>query len=109
MWPIRGIVAHGFSCLCDLDVFICSHARYAQYLYKEKKVGPDVRKGLELTKGVLKSGRVSDSYLYDDARPSAPLRAFSYTQAGGMQSCGERSSINAVFKCPGQPSLLIVW
>ena len=27
-------------------------------------------------------------------------RAFSYTQAGGRQSCGERHQINAVFKCP---------
>ena len=30
--------------------------------------------------------------------PSAPLRAFSYTQAGGASSCGVRP--NAVFKCP---------
>ena len=30
--------------------------------------------------------------------PSAPLRAFSYTMAGGASSCGQRP--NAVFKCP---------
>jgi hypothetical protein len=73
--------------------------RYAEYLAREDKLGA-VRKGLELTSGVLRSGRVRPEYLHDPLRPSAPLRAFSYTQAGGQQSCGERSQINAVFKCP---------
>lgn len=59
-----------------------------------------MRKGLELTSGILRSGRVRPEYLYDSLRPSAPLRAFSYTQAGGQQSCGDRSQINPVFKCP---------
>ena len=73
--------------------------RFAEYLQREGLTG-DVRKGLELTNGVLRSGRVRPEYLHSEYRPSAPLRAFSYTQAGGQQSCGTRSAINAVFKCP---------
>ena len=73
--------------------------RYAEWLAREDKID-DVRKSLEMAKGVLKSGRVTESYRLDPLRPSAPLRAFSYTQAGGRQSCGERHSINPVFKCP---------
>ena len=72
-------------------------SRYAEYLAREDKLGA-VRKGLELTSGILRCGRVRPEYLHDPLRPSAPLRAFSYTQAGGQQSCGDR--INAVFKCP---------
>ena len=30
--------------------------------------------------------------------PSSPLRAFSYTQAGGRTACGDK--VNALFKCP---------
>ncbi|KAL3928708.1 MAG: hypothetical protein SGPRY_002276 [Prymnesium sp.] len=73
--------------------------RYAEYLARADKL-TKVRKGLELTSGILRSGRVRPEYLYDSLRPSAPLRAFSYTQAGGQQSCGDRSQINPVFKCP---------
>lgn len=70
--------------------------RFADYLKREEK--PDqVRKHLELP-GVLRGGRVADEYLRNKLRPSAPLRAFSYTQAGGAQACGD--NINAVFKCP---------
>ena len=72
--------------------------RYAEYVQRDKPVGT-VRKGLELA-GALRCGRVLEEYLEDEERPSAPLRAFSYTQAGGTQSCGDGSAINAVFKCP---------
>lgn len=73
--------------------------RYADFLQREGKLG-EVRKNLELRKGGLMCGRVRPEFLNDDLRPSAPLRAFSYTQAGGRQSCGEQHRINAVFKCP---------
>ena len=47
--------------------------RYAEYLQREGKLD-DVRKGLELNKGVLLCGRVRPEYLHDELRPSAPLR-----------------------------------
>ena len=69
--------------------------RYAAYL---DGVGiADARKGLEL-RGILRKGVVHPAYLDRPNLPSAPLRAFSYTQAGGAQSCGKH--VNAVFKCP---------
>ena len=73
--------------------------RYAEYLQREDKLD-EVRKGLELGKGALRCGRVVPEFLHDRLRPSAPLRAFSYTQAGGRQSIGDKGKINAVFKCP---------
>jgi hypothetical protein len=73
--------------------------RYAEYLQREKKLDA-VRSGLELKRGGLMCGRVCQEFLDDPLRPSAPLRAFSYTQAGGRQTCGDRQRINAVFKCP---------
>ena len=45
----------------------------------------------------LFKGTVKQEMLDDPDMPSAPLRAFSYTQAGGKQSCGENP--NAVFAC----------
>ena len=44
------------------------------------------------------NGVVAPEYVSHAELPSAPLRAFSYTQAGGATSCGQRP--NAVFKCP---------
>ena len=41
---------------------------------------------------------VHEDFLRHSEMPSAPLRAFSYTMAGGAASCGARP--NAVFKCP---------
>ena len=73
--------------------------KYADYLQREGKLD-DVRSSLELKRGGLLCGRVRKEYLDDPLRPSAPLRAFSYTQAGGRQVIGERRRINAVFKCP---------
>lgn len=55
------------------------------------------RKMLELG-GILRKGVVEDHYVANPALPSAPLRAFSYTQAGGGASTG--NFLNAVFKCP---------
>jgi hypothetical protein len=72
--------------------------RYAHYLHAEGKLG-SVRKGLELS-GCLMHGRVRPEFVSSERRPSAPLRAFSYTQAGGVQSCGAKHQLNAVFKCP---------
>ena len=69
--------------------------RYADYL--ERGGFADARRGLELP-GVLRNGCVPDDFLRHPSLPSAPLRAFSYTQAGGAASCGQRP--NAVFKCP---------
>lgn len=71
---------------------------YADYLNREHPDG-DVRACLEL-KGKLVCGRVQSEYVNHPSRPSAPLRAFSYTQAGGTQACGANGGINAVFKCP---------
>ena len=80
--------------------------RYASYLRRldEARQGGwrpgdavDTKKSLELH-GILKHGCVAREYLEHDVLPSAPLRAFSYTQAGGAQSCGEH--INAIFRCP---------
>lgn len=73
--------------------------RYAEFLQREDKLD-DVRSSLELKRGGLLCGRVRKELIDDPLRPSAPLRAFSYTQAGGRQACGERHRINAVFKCP---------
>ena len=57
----------------------------------------DAKKALELT-GILRNGVVLPEFLHHPELPSAPLRAFSYTMAGGASSCGQRP--NAVFKCP---------
>jgi hypothetical protein len=73
--------------------------QYADYLQREGKLD-DVRSSLELKRGGLMCGRVRKEFLDDPLRPSAPLRAFSYTQAGGRQATGERHRINPVFKCP---------
>ena len=69
--------------------------RYSRYL--DATGLSDARKGLEL-QGILRHGRVADEYLAHDEYPSAPLRAFSYTQGGGSASCGQH--VNACFKCP---------
>ena len=69
--------------------------RYDAYL--ERGNFPDARKALELT-GILRNGTVAREFLDHPELPSAPLRAFSYTMAGGASSCGARP--NAVFKCP---------
>lgn len=74
--------------------------RYAAYLAKmgtHTHGHADARKALELA-GILRNGCVHDDFLAHPELPSAPLRAFSYTQAGGAASCGQRP--NAVFKCP---------
>ena len=75
--------------------------RYATYLdqLSKTKLGSnlDIRKALALH-GRLKHGRVDETFLSNPNLPSAPLRAFSYTQAGGAQACGH--NINAVFRCP---------
>ena len=69
--------------------------------HRRRQKGPslqqDVKKLLELP-GVLRNGRVHPHYLRHPDMPSSPLRAFSYTQAGGNTACGE--NINALFKCP---------
>ena len=73
--------------------------RFADYLQREGKLD-DVRANLELKRGGLLCGRVRKELLDDPLKPSAPLRAFSYTQAGGRQTCGDKHRINPVFKCP---------
>ena len=73
--------------------------RYADFLQREGKLD-EVRSNLELKGGGLMCGRVRKEFLNDEQRPSAPLRAFSYTQAGGRMTCGDRHRINPVFKCP---------
>ena len=69
--------------------------------HRRRQKGPslqqDAKKLLELP-GVLRNGRVHPHYLRHPDMPSSPLRAFSYTQAGGNTACGE--NINALFKCP---------
>ena len=69
--------------------------RYADYL--QSGGFQDSKKALELT-GILRNGVVLDEFVNHPDLPSAPLRAFSYTMAGGASSCGQRP--NAVFKCP---------
>lgn len=69
--------------------------RYASYL--QRGGFGDARKALELS-GILRNGAVAREFVEHPELPSAPLRAFSYTQAGGAASCGARP--NAVFKCP---------
>jgi len=69
--------------------------RYAAYLRRGGFT--DARKALELS-GILRNGAVAREFVEHPELPSAPLRAFSYTQAGGAASCGARP--NAVFKCP---------
>ena len=69
--------------------------RYADYL--ERGGFRDAKKALELS-GILRNGVVLDDFLQRPDLPAAPLRAFSYTMAGGASSCGQRP--NAVFKCP---------
>ena len=69
--------------------------RYADYLTRGDF--GDSKKALELT-GILRNGIVAPEFVSHPDLPSAPLRAFSYTQAGGAASCGVRP--NAVFKCP---------
>lgn len=69
--------------------------RYADYLARGGF--HDAKKALELT-GILRNGCVLDEFIAHPDLPSAPLRAFSYTMAGGASSCGQRP--NAVFKCP---------
>ena len=68
----------------------------------------DPRSALALDANILKSlgtgfglreGKVNNKMINDEQMPSAPLRAFSYTQAGGSTSCGVDKQINAVFKC----------
>ena len=60
--------------------------RYSTYLDKVglpqrfATGGSPTKKALEL-QGILKKGRVAQPYLDLPERPSAPLRAFSYTQA----------------------------
>ena len=67
--------------------------RYADYLQRCEL--SDARKGLELS-GILSRGRVDPRYILEPDLPSAPLRAFNYTEAGGGKTCGKH--INAVFK-----------
>ena len=69
--------------------------RYAAYL--ETGGFGDAKKALELS-GILRNGVVAPEFVAHPDLPSAPLRAFSYTMAGGAASCGARP--NAVFKCP---------
>ncbi|KAL1523659.1 hypothetical protein AB1Y20_018594 [Prymnesium parvum] len=69
--------------------------RYSEYL-KRGEFG-DARKALELS-CILRNGVVPSEFVNHPDLPSAPLRAFSYTMAGGAASCGARP--NAVFKCP---------
>ena len=80
--------------------------RYASYLQCVRRYGADertrtlpARKVLELPH-ILRHGRVPNEFLRDPALPSAPLRAFSYTQVGGSAACGKVGGINALFKCP---------
>ena len=80
--------------------------RYADYLGRLQRIGAatgmvelPARKALELPH-ILRHGRVPDEFLHAADLPSAPLRAFSYTQAGGSASCGKVGCINALFKCP---------
>ena len=58
---------------------------------------PNPNQALELS-GILRNGVVAPEFVAHPDLPSAPLRAFSYTMAGGAASCGARP--NAVFKCP---------
>lgn len=96
----------------------CIVYSYSEYL-KRGEFG-DARKALELScilrNGVVPSevsscflqpayyvaDLIDNSYSFQFVNhpdlPSAPLRAFSYTMAGGAASCGARP--NAVFKCP---------
>ena len=86
--------------------------RYADFCIRHKLHTdmPTLRAALELSRKVLiprigpkvglSKGRVSQTLLDDEMMPSAPLRAFSYTQAGGVKSCGNDQQINPVFKCP---------
>ena len=80
--------------------------RYASYLERLQTLAAarseqqlPARKALELPH-ILRHGRVPDEFLNDPELPSAPLRAFSYTMAGGSASCGKVGHINALFKCP---------
>ena len=54
--------------------------RYASYL--ETGGFSDAKKALELS-GILRNGVVAPEFVSHPALPSAPLRAFSYTMAGG--------------------------
>ena len=67
--------------------------RYQAYLKRGGFV--DSKKALELS-GILRNGCVAPEFVDHPDLPSAPLRAFSYTMAGGASSCGARP--NAVFK-----------
>ena len=73
--------------------------RFASYLDHGPTSLRDLpaRKALELPY-ILRHGRVPDEFLLNPDLPSAPLRAFSYTQAGGSASCGKVGCVNALFK-----------
>jgi hypothetical protein len=74
--------------------------RYSAYLDLLPAAGHegfDTKRALELA-GHVRKGCVRPENLEYDALPSAPLRAFSYTTAGGRSSIGD--SPNAIFKCP---------
>ena len=71
--------------------------RYAQYLDLLGSAGADAKRALNLP-GIMRRGRVKPEYRNHPLLPSAPLRAFSYTTAGGMSAIGPNP--NAVFKCP---------
>ena len=98
--------------------------RFESFLIKNKLLGENMaamRSALEMSSDKMKhvvvgrgsngrghsglfKGTVKEEMLHDEHMPSAPLRAFSYTQAGGKQSCGDKP--NAVFACA---PLLAVW
>lgn len=56
----------------------------------------------------LKRGRVHKDMIANKTMPSAPLRAFTYAQAGTKTSCGPDGQTNAVFKyaCPLEPRII---
>ena len=96
--------------------------RFASFLIKNKLQGENMaamRSALEMSNDKMKRvvdgrangrghsglfrGTVKQEMLDNLDMPSAPLRAFSYTQAGGKQSCGEKP--NAVFACAPLPTV----
>ena len=86
--------------------------RFANFLIENKLQGENMaamRSALEMSNDKMKrvvggrangrghsglfKGTVKQEMLDDPDMPSAPLRAFSYTQAGGKQSCGDSYSV----------------
>ena len=102
IFPTAAVCANFYRELRD-DKFPNRYARYldrledAQRTSYRRAAQADAKKSLELG-GILQKGCVTREYLRHDILPSAPLRAFTYTQAGGAASCGEHP--NAIFKCP---------